>query len=434
VNSKVVQAVAAVVQDHDCLVALGGGADSAVLVWAAVEALGSDRVGAVFIYHGLEGSDALRESATSVAAMCGVDFEVIERPIDEGGNLEERARDARYQAIEDMMPPGTIGLTGHTADDQSETVLMRLLRGSGTGALSGIPSRRGVWRRPLLGISRATLRSMAEELALPFSDDPHNSDQRFARAWIRHAVMPILEQQRGPNVRTLIGTSAALLGADDDLLEAEARTVPMYEFLSGVSIPIGPLVSTSDPIASRVVRRALRMLLDGDPGRALDVAAVLDVARGASATTISGSLQVVAEKPFVTILGPEQPEVPDKLDVGVAETLRWGGNKYSIRIAMRPPPAISGGRITVLDAAAVGDGFSIRGFQPGDRIDVTNGSTPVKEVLRVAGVPRRLRPHSPIVTVDGKIAALIGVRVASWARAQRGESGVIIEREVDTWT
>jgi hypothetical protein len=101
---------------------------------------------------------------------------------------------------------------------------------------------------------------------------------------------------------------------------------------------------------------------------------------------------------------------------------------------MRPPPAISGGRITVLDAAAVGDGFSIRGFQPGDRIDVTNGSTPVKEVLRVAGVPRRLRPHSPIVTVDGKIAALIGVRVASWARAQRGESGVIIEREVDTWT
>lgn len=433
-NSKVVQAVAAVVQDHDCLVALGGGADSAVLVWAAVEALGSDRVGAVFIYHGLEGSDALRESATSVAAMCGVDFEVIERPIDEGGNLEERARDARYQAIEDMMPPGTIGLTGHTADDQAETVLMRLLRGSGTGALSGIPSRRGVWRRPLLGISRATLRSMAEELALPFSDDPHNSDQRFARAWIRHAVMPILEQQRGPDVRTLIGTSAALLGADDDLLEAVARTVPMYEFLSGVSIPMGPLVSTSDPIASRVVRRALRMLLDGDPGRALDVAAVLDVARGASATTISGSLQVVAEKPFVTILGPEQPEVPDKLDVGVAETFRWGGNKYSIRISMRPPPAISGGRITVLDAAAVGDGFSIRGFQPGDRIDVTNGSTPVKEVLRVAGVPRRLRPHSPIVTVDGKIAALIGVRVASWARAQRGESGVIIEREVDTWT
>jgi tRNA(Ile)-lysidine synthase len=434
VNSRVVQAVAAVAEGNDCLVALGGGADSAVLVWAAVEALGPDRVGAVFVYHGLEGSDALRESATAVAAKCGVEVEVIERPIHEGGNLEERARDARYQAIEDRMVPGTIGLTGHTADDQAETVLMRLLRGSGTGALSGIPSRRGVWRRPLLGESRATLRSIAQELALPFSDDPHNSDQRFTRAWIRHAVMPILEQERGPDVRSLIGTSAALLGADDDLLEAEALTVPMYAFNSGISIPIGPLVSASTPIASRVVRRALRKLLDESPGRALDVATVLDVASGAPETTISGSLQVVAEPPFVTILGPEQPEAPDKLAVGVGETFEWGGNTYSTRIEMRPPPAISGGRITVFDARAVRDGFSIRGFQPGDRIDVGNGSAPVKELLRVAGVPPRLRPHSPIVTVDAKIAALIGVRVASWAQAQRGEPGVIIEREVDTWT
>ena len=433
-NSRVVQAVAAVAEDNDCLVALGGGADSAVLVWAAVEALGPDRVGAVFVYHGLEGSDALKASATAVAAMCGVDFEVIERPIDEGGNLEERARDARYQAIEAVISPGTIGLTGHTADDQAETVLMRLLRGSGSGGLSGIPSRRGVWRRPLLDVSRTTLRSMAQELALPFSDDPHNSDQRFTRAWIRHGVMPILEQERGPDVRTLIGTSATLLGADDDLLEAEARTVAMHEFNSGVSIPIGPLVSTSVPIASRVVRRALRKLLHENPGSALDVATVLDVARGAPGASISGSLQVVAEPPFVTILEPEQPQAPVPRAVVVGETFKWGGSTYTTRIAMRPPPAIGGGRITVLDASEVGDGFSVRGFEPGDRIDVGNGSAPVKEMLRVAGVPSRLRPHSPIVTVDAKIAALIGVRVASWAQAQRGEPGVIIEREVDTWT
>ena len=433
-NSEVVQAVAAVVQDQDCLVALGGGADSAVLLWAAVGALGSEQVRAVFVYHALEGSDALRESATAVAARCGVEFDVVERPIADGGNLEERARNARYEALEKTMAPETVGLTGHTADDQAETVLMRLLRGSGTGALSGIPARRGAWRRPFLHVSRATLRSMAENLNLPFSDDPHNSDQRFARAWIRHGVMPILEQERGPQVRTLIGTSARLLGADDDLLEAQARLVPIYDFRSGVSIPIGPLVSASDPISSRVVRRALRRLLDEHPGRATDVVAVLNVARGAPETTISGSLQVVAEPPFVTIVIPEQPAVPDKLDVGVGESFLWGGIEYSTEVARRLPPAVAGGRTTIVDARALGNEFTVRGFQPGDRIDLDHGSTPVKEVLRVAGVPRRLRQHSPIVTVGAKIAALIGVRVAPWARAQRGETAVIIEREVGTWT
>lgn len=433
-TDSILAAVAAAVSDNDCLVALGGGADSAVLLWAAVEALGSDRVKAVFVYHGLEGSDALRTSAVAVSGHCGVQCDVIERLIDDGGNLEARARSARYEAIEAMIRDGTVALTGHTSDDQAETVLMRLVRGSGTGAISGIPCRRGIWRRPLLGSSRASLRKMAEDLGLPFTDDPANTDPRFMRTRIRHDVMPVLEASCGPDTKALINKSSQLLAADDNVLEAEADTVPILPTVGGVSIPTGPLIALPAPIASRVVRRALRMLLEGHPGSASDIDAVLSVARGGGATTISDALQVAGETPFVSIYTSVDPVVPDPIEIAVGETFSWSGQSYSTTMASTPPPSITGGRFTILRGNAVGTELSLRGFESGDRIDIGTGSTPVKEVLRVAGVPARVRMHSAVVTVGSRVAAVVGVRVSSWARAERGEAAIIIEREVGTWT
>jgi tRNA(Ile)-lysidine synthase len=415
------------------MVALGGGADSAVLVWAAVEALGTERVQAVFVHHGLEGSDALRESALSVAGVVGVQCEVIERPVHDGGNLEARARSARYEAIEGAIAPGTIALTGHTADDQAETVLMRIFRGSGTGAASGIPHRRGVWKRPLLGFSRSKLRGVADTLGLPFVDDPANSDPRFTRTRIRHEVLPVIETACGPDVKDQILRSSALFAADDELLELEAGNVPIRPVPGGVSIPLGPLRSLPVQIASRVVRRALRVTLDGQPGGADDIDAVMDVVAGGAPVTISGAHDVVRESPFVTIATQLPESVDDGFAVRVGGRFFWHGSEYATRLSDAPPPSIAGGRFTLLSERAVGDEFHVRGLAQGDRIDIGDGSTPVKELLRSAGVPSRVRPYSLIVTVDGRIAALVGVRVASWARASIGDATVIIEREEGTW-
>jgi len=430
VSDPIVAAVAAAVVDDQCLVALGGGADSSVLLWSAVEALGIDRVTSVFVYHGLEGSDDLRSAACAVSDACGVRCTVIERIVPDGGNLEARARAARYEAIEQMIPDGTVALTGHTADDQAETVLMRLLRGSGTGALGGIPHRRGVWRRPLLGTSRAELRSTAENLGLPFVDDPANTDRRFMRSRLRHDVMPVIEANFGSEAPALIRRSSRLLAADDAVLEANAQNVPVVRTDGGVAIPIGPLVSLAEPIASRVVRSALRTLLDEYPGSASDVEVVLSVAHGGEPSTISGALQVVREPPFVSILAADDETVPDGFPLTVGAPFDWFGSRYTTSMTNHPPPWIPGGRFTVLGHAAVGTDLALRGFEPGDRIDIGTGSTPVKEVLRTTGIAARLRPHSLVVTVDAKIAALVGVRVASWARAKYGEQAVIIEREV----
>lgn len=432
-KDQILSAVADTVPHGDCIAALGGGADSAVLIWAAVEALTAERVEAIFVHHRLEGSDSLRDSAVAAAAAVGVECRVVERPVHDGGNLEARARAQRYDAIEAVVSEGTVALTGHSADDQAETVLMRILRGSGTGAASGIPQRRGVWRRPLLGFSREALRSVAIELSLPFFDDPANTDPRFLRTRIRHGVLPVIESQLGPDSRTRILKSAELFAADDELLERRTGEVQIVPIEGGVSIPLGPLRTLPEPVASRVVRRALRLVLNGYAGSAADIGAVLVVAAGGSAVTISGSHRVVVESPFVTIVR-RQPSAPiDGFDVTVGEPFRWHESNYTTGLRDGMPLSVGGGRLTPLGARAIGDRFHVRGLRSGDRIQMEHGSTPVKELLRSAGVPERVRPHSLIVTVGGKIAAVVGVRVARWARPDSGDATVTIEKEGSTW-
>lgn len=432
-KDSVLEAVRVAASGDDCLIALGGGADSAVLVWAAVEALGSDRVSSVFVYHGLEGSDDLRDAALAVSRRVGVHCHVIERLVHDGGNLEARARAERYDAIEGVIEAGTVAFTGHTADDQAETVLMRLMSGSGTGALSGIPHRRGVWRRPFLGISREALRSIAVDADLPFFDDPANEDLRFMRARIRHVVMPAVEAECGPRTKDLIRRSSALLAEDDGELEADASKIMITPIADGVSIPLGPMIALSDPLASRVARRALREVFEGDPGSASDVDTVMSVARGSDAKTISGAFQVVREGAFVSIVASDTRMIPAEMMIRIGDSFKWLDAEYSTKVMTRPPPAIAGGRFTLLSEQSVGPTMGVRAVRPGDRIEIDGGATPVKELLRAAGVPKRMRPYSPVTTVDGRIAAVIGVRVAAWARPARDRTVVTIEREVGTW-
>jgi hypothetical protein len=141
----------------------------------------------------------------------------------------------------------------------------------------------------------------------------------------------------------------------------------------------------------------------------------------------------VREPPYVTVAQQEPSAALSGFDVRVGETFTWHGLDYATRLDHAPPPSIAGGRFTKLGAQAIGGEFHVRGFQAGDRIDMGSGATPVKELLRLAGVPARVRPYSLIVTVDGKIAALVGVRVASWARTTGGDGAIIIEREGNTW-
>ena len=113
-------------------------------------------------------------------------------------------------------------LLGHTRDDQAETVLLGLARGAGARALAGMPAQRGRFRRPLLGVARATLREACAALGLEPWDDPHNADPAYARARVRHQALPALEDALGPGVAAALARSAAQLSEDCDALDAIA--------------------------------------------------------------------------------------------------------------------------------------------------------------------------------------------------------------------
>jgi tRNA(Ile)-lysidine synthase len=147
-------------------------------------------------------------------------------------------------------------LLGHTLDDQAETVLLGLARGSGARSLAGMPAVRGCYRRPLLGLSRDTVRAAATATGQPLWDDPHNADPSFARARVRHDLLPVLEKALGPGVTAALGRTADQLRVDADALDGWAARA--YSDARGPDgrLAVEGLRQQPPAVRTRVLRRA----------------------------------------------------------------------------------------------------------------------------------------------------------------------------------
>lgn len=207
----VVQAVDAL-PEAGWLVACSGGADSLALAWAAHHVAGrrGTPVRALVVDHGLQpGSDALAAAVVERLEAFGLAAEVAGVTVrDAGEGVEAAARRARYAALEASARPGECVLLGHTLDDQAETVLLGLARGSGVLSLAGMAPDRGPHRRPLLGLGREVTAAACAELGLQPWADPMNHDRRFARVRVREVVLPVLERELGPGVRDALARTA----------------------------------------------------------------------------------------------------------------------------------------------------------------------------------------------------------------------------------
>jgi tRNA(Ile)-lysidine synthase len=174
---------------------------------------------------------------------------------------EGAARAARYRALDQAASScgAAAILLGHTTDDQAETVLLGLARGSGARSLAGMPERNGRCLRPLLEVSRATTRAACAALGLEPWDDPQNADPSFARARVRHRLLPALEQELGPGVTEALARSARQLRADaeflDSLAKAEAQRLAALAS-PGCGLPLEALAALPEAIRSRVLRDA----------------------------------------------------------------------------------------------------------------------------------------------------------------------------------
>lgn len=223
----VVQAIEAAHTHGDVLVACSGGSDSMAL------ALGAAIVGrrhgfpvrAVCVDHGLQtGSDRVADGVVTTLVERGIPATVVRVIVHETGQgLEAAARDARYRALTDAAHPGDVTFLGHTLDDQAETVLLGLARGSGTRSLAGMPFARGPFVRPLLGVRSSVTTQACRELGVAWHDDVHNTHGRFSRVRVRRDVMPVLERDLGPGVAEALARTAILARRDADALDALAE-------------------------------------------------------------------------------------------------------------------------------------------------------------------------------------------------------------------
>ncbi len=246
------------------LCAVSGGADSMALLSLLLglrEERGLEIVAAHF-EHGLRGEESLRDMAF-VEAWCrerGVPC-VTERgdtralAASEHLSLEEAARRLRYDFLErtaDALGCERIA-TAHTADDNAETLLLNLLRGSGAAGLCGIPPRRGRIVRPLLETERAEILSYLEERGLPHVEDASNGDESFRRNRLRRAILPLL-RELNPALNETLGRTAALLRQDEEYLSGLAADW-LREHFDGESLPLAALNALPPPLASRAVRQ-----------------------------------------------------------------------------------------------------------------------------------------------------------------------------------
>ena len=247
------------------LAACSGGADSLALA-AALAHEGPRcglRAGGVTVDHGLQpGSGDRAREVTRVLTGLGLKPVACLRavvPAGPGnGGPEAAARTARYTALADAAHrTGAVAvLLAHSRDDQAESVLLGLARGSGTRSLAGMPSRRGPYRRPLLGVARATLRAACAALDLRPWDDPQNEDPAFARVRVRQQALPALEDALGPGITEALARSARQLQADayvlEELAASQAERVRDGDGGWQADLPAG----LPDAIRTRVLRQA----------------------------------------------------------------------------------------------------------------------------------------------------------------------------------
>ncbi|HEY9305034.1 MAG TPA: tRNA lysidine(34) synthetase TilS [Mycobacterium sp.] len=232
-------------------VALSGGPDSLALAAAAASLLPTT---ALIVDHGLQdGSAAVAATAQRQAKELGcVEAQVLCVEVSGDGGPEGAARNARYGAL-DAARRGRPVLLAHTLDDQAETVLLGLSRGSGARSIAGMRPYDPPWCRPLLGVRRSVTHAACAELGLTAWQDPHNADRRFTRTRLRHEVLPLLEEVLGGGVAEALARTATALREDTEFFDALIAQA-MTTSATAEGLDVQTLTALPDPVRRGVIR------------------------------------------------------------------------------------------------------------------------------------------------------------------------------------
>ena len=430
-------------------IGLSGGSDSVALAWilrTLAPDFGASLAGLIHINHTLRGaeSEADETFCRALADRLGVAIEVRRRDV--GGlarerrvSLEVAARDARYACFDECAGSlgATLVATGHTEDDQAETVLLRLLRGTGARGISGIRIRRGRFVRPLLETARIELQHYLRGLGETWREDASNADRTIIRNRIRHELVPVLSDIAPGGVKAL-ARFARLAADDEEFLEASANEQRASLVLSDKSLDAALLRALPAAVARRLVRRfasetapdvhlsahhleaVCALAATDNPVGELDLPG-LCVSRESGRLSFSAGSRRPAE---AGVLWPvRELEVPGLVvlpEAGVAIEARTvdapAVNAGSNQIG--GPEAERAARV-VIQRGPDASRLLVRNRRPGDRFQPLGapGRRKLQDVFVDRKVPRLERDTVPIVTdSNGEIVWVAGVALAERCR------------------
>lgn len=390
------------------VVALSGGLDSSALLHMLCACVDKAQILALHVNHGLQ--DEAREWAAHCAAMAkslGVQFRRLDVEVDlnSGRGLEAAARVARYRAMHELMGDGDWLLSGHHREDQAETVILNLLRGSGPAGVAGIgeiqKSGPGWLVRPLLDIGQNELRDYAQAVSLQWIDDPSNTDVRFDRNYLRHKVMPVL-QQRWPDIAQRLHRSATHAGEAEILMRELAAAD-----LRGIGgdarrLPLDGLQALDASRQRNLIRFALRESGLTTPStqmlqRVLDE--VIPAREDAQPLVIWDGAAVRRYRNNVYLMQDKIADAIVPMEVA-GEQVRLGVGLGSLHFEQMNGPGLS--------AELVARGLRIAPREGGEEIRLNSQSPTrkLKKLLQEEGVVPWMRDRLPLVYSGGDLLAV----------------------------
>jgi tRNA(Ile)-lysidine synthase len=397
------------------LVLVSGGGDSVALLDVAVRL--DARVSALHVNYGLrEGASGDEEFVQELCSRLGVPLFVERVALGEapGGNLQERARDARY-ALAERLAEGDYA-AAHTASDQAETVLYRLAVSPGSRALHGMAARRGRLVRPLLGVTRDEVRDYLRSRGLEWREDPSNADRRFARARVRHDLMDAL-RSIGPAAERTIAETARQLREEAQVLDAAVEAA-LAELGGGPAVS-ALVLGRQLPAVRRLVLRRLAEQAGGQLGTG-DAEKILALGgRGSKSLDLGDGLRAVVEYGTLRFTRAPDEAVPDPVALPVPGRARFG--EWEVEASWDSP-----GEVTV--AGDLGPLLTVRAWREGDRMRPLGlgGTKTLQDLFTDRKVPRALRHTLPVVVAEEEIVWVAGVAVDErFAAAPEGAPGAI---------
>lgn len=414
-HAALCQALSRLPKSRAFVVALSGGTDSSVLLHALTQLRDSlpAPVRALHVNHNLQRNSA--QWAENCAKLCqrwNVPYESVELAIDlRGESVEAAAREARYAAFAKALNAHETLLTAHHRGDQAETLLLRLLRGTGIHGLKGIPRYRplgsGSVARPLLDVGKRDILSYAESSGLVANEDPSNADTAMDRNYLRHNVLPLLEA-RWPGYEQTLARTANLAAESAEVIDEVAGQDLEVCQLSKTTISIHRLTGLPAVRQSEVVRMLMRRLDMNPPSRAQLSALLRSVSVSGNSATLSwGSWEARAYRDTLHLLAklPVEP-------VGFDQT-------WSARAEFDLPEGL--GAWQLISTATSGHEVSpprplkVRFRHGGERIQLPLEPfhRKLKKLFQDAGVPPWVRNRTPMIFSDEQL----------WAVGNRWRSG-----------